>query len=171
MDNNSDLRQQRNISVLQLKNQNIKTRYASGKVRIDVPGTEAEMTSNTILAIPAALLSKEGVTPAKSIRIDKYTQAGSKGKRVGSTLVGLQNNMVDLDAALDYTLKTDGGKLAPIKSKRKSSKVVVEDYDIVPEKLQQNNDEFGVAVKRPDKKKKLSPLTPELVDFAKSLLS
>lgn len=168
---NRDLRQQRNINVLQLKNQNIKTRYASGKVRIDVPGTESEMTSNTILAIPAALLAKEGVTPAKSIKIDNYTQAGVKGKKVSSTVVALQNNMVDLDEALDYTLKTDGGKLAPIKSKRKSSKVVAEDFDIVPEKPQQNDEEFGVAVKRPSGKKKLGPPSPELIALAKSLLA
>ena len=101
-----EMRKQRNSSILNLKNQDVKKRYASGKVRIDVRGTEDEMTSNTILAVPSSLLVKEGVSLAKDITIAKYTKAGPDAELVDKTVVGIQSNMVDFDEALESVAKT-----------------------------------------------------------------
>lgn len=146
-------REQRNINVLKLKSQDIKTRYASGKVRVDVPGTEQEMTSNTILAVPTRLIAREGVTPAKSIKINNYTQAGESGKLIRSTTVGLQRNMVDLDEAMDFTLSTDGDKLKPTNNKTKKKQNPVETAD----------SDFGRAVTKPARAK----ATDEKIDLVK----
>jgi hypothetical protein len=117
------------------------------------------MTSNTILAVPTRLIAREGVTPAKSIRINNYTQAGANGKLVSSTTVGLQRNMVDLDEAMDFTINTDGGKLNPVANKKR-------ERDNQP---QPADNDFGYAVSRPSASKRQATPT-DLVELAKRLL-
>lgn len=156
--NESSSREQRNINVLKLKNQDIKTKYASGKVRVDIPGTEQEMTSNTILAVPSRLITREGVIPAKSITIKNYTQAGASGKLVSTQTVGLQNNMVDLDEALDFTISTEGGKMGASNNKAVARRPALT-----------SNSEFGVAVNKPVAKTAAVPTT-DLVALARTLL-
>lgn len=165
MNNEQNSREQRNINVLKLKSQDVKTRYASGKVRVDIRGTEDEMTSNTILAVPSRLISREGVTPAKSIKINNYTQAGAAGKLVSTQHVNLQRNMVDLDEAMNFTISTEGGKI----SANNINKSIKNQHKPTVEPNQVNETDFGVTVDKPVKAR-AKRVDSDLVALAKALL-